>query len=202
MIDFKNKGVYAIVNLVTGEMYIGSSTNIGSRRDKHFSLLRHNKHDNCRLQKSVKDFGIEAFELFILEFTEELIQREQFFVNLYLPYFNITTDVINNTPSEYSKKKMSETRLQLYKNGLKPNCSKAVVGINTFTGEVVEYETIKEAYTKNHIDRSAMQRALRGIYQQMKGYKWYYKQKYDLIKSGELLETPEEDNQQPSTTGM
>lgn len=33
----------------------------------------------------------------------------------------------------------------------------------------------------------------------MKGYKWYYKQEYqDLIKLDELLENPEEDNQQPS----
>jgi hypothetical protein len=199
MVDFQNKGVYAIKNVITGQMYIGSSTNIGGRRDKHFSLLKHGKHQNSRLQGSAIIHGMKAFKLFILEFTEDLVVREQFFVNLYKPEFNITTDVINNTPSEASKKKMSETRLRLYQEGLKPNCAKAVIGVHIATGEIVEYESIRKACTAHSIDKSAVQRVLRGIYQQMKGYKWYFKQQYtDLVKLGELLEKPGEVNQQPS----
>jgi hypothetical protein len=191
MIQFKNKGVYAIINKINNSMYIGSSTNIGGRKDKHFSLLKHNKHVNERLQKAVLEFGIENFELVILEFTEDLVNKEQDYINLYKPIYNITTEVIRNTPSKSSKEKMSVTRLQMYKDGLKPNCSKAVIGINIETGEVLEFETIKQAYTTIGIDRSAMQRTLRGIYKQMKGYKWYYKNEYqDLVKLGELLETP------------
>jgi hypothetical protein len=198
MIEFKNRGVYAIINEITGEMYIGSSSNIGGRKDKHFSLLRHNKHTNSKLQESVNLYGIDCFKLFILEYTDDLINREQYFVDYYNPYFNITTDIINNTPSESSRKKMSETRLRLYSDGLKPNCAKEVIGVNIYTGEVISYETIRQASTLLNINRTSIQRVLRKIYYQTNGYKWYYKQDYDLIKLDELLETPEEDNQQPS----
>lgn len=199
MKEFKNKGVYALVNTITNDMYIGSSINIGCRIEKHFSWLRNNKHLNCSLQESVNKHSIKAFKVFVLEFTDDLVNKEQYYVDLHKPTLNITIEIINNTPSTISRERMSKTRLQMYKDSLQPNCAKSVVGINLETGEVVNYNTIKEAYTIHNIDRSAMQRTLRGIFKQMKGYKWYYKEEYDLLKLGELLENPVEDNQQPNT---
>lgn len=197
----RNSGVYAIKNMITNELYIGSSTNFGSRRDKHLSLLKHNKHLNHKLQESANRYGVNNFQFIVLEFCElNLKEREQHFVDLLNPVFNITIEVIRNTPSESSRRRMSNTRLRMYKEGLiKPNCSKEVVSINIQTGEVVVYPTIKAMYSTLRMDRSAVRRTLKGIYKQMKGYKLYYKQEYeDLVKLDELLETPEEDNQQPS----
>ncbi len=199
MEDFKNEGIYAIVNIITNDKYIGSSMNLGSRRDKHFSLLRHNKHSNHRLQRDVNKYGIDTFKFSVLEFrTENLKEKEQCYMDTLLPTYNITTEVIRNTPSESSREKMSITRLQMYKDGFRPNCAKDVVSVNIATGEITEYKSIMKASVATGTHRTSIQRVLYGKYAQMKGFKWYYKDKFqDLIKSDKLLGDPEEDNQQP-----
>lgn len=45
-------GVYKITNLINSKFYIGSSVNIGQRWFKHKALLRHNKHENPKLQNA------------------------------------------------------------------------------------------------------------------------------------------------------
>lgn len=200
MEDFKNEGIYAIVNIITNDIYIGSSLNLGSRKDKHFTHLKHNKHSNYKLQSAANEYGIGNFKFKIIEYTSiNLKQKEQYYVNQLNPAYNITIEVIRNTPSEESKHKMSITRLRMFRNGLKPNGSKKIVGINIETGEIVEYNSIRECYQAHQMARSALQRTLKGKYKQMKGFKWYYKDNLpDLLKLGELLENPEVDNQQPS----
>ena len=93
--NFKNEGVYAIINLINNKMYIGGSMNLGNRKTKHFSLLNNNKHPNHLLQSAVNEFGIENFKFGILEYcTESLIEKEQYFVDKLNPSYNITKDVI------------------------------------------------------------------------------------------------------------
>lgn len=200
MEEFKNEGIYAIVNTITNELYVGASTNIGTRKQKHFSLLKHGKHQNSKLQESVTKYGIENFVLKVLEYTTSLSKREQYYVDLLCPSLNITTEVINNTPSEESKRKMSITRLRLHKEGLiNINCAKAIVAIDLWTGTKREFPTVKATYTQLGLARTSVQRVLNGTFEQTNDYKFYTKQRYeDLIKLGELLEKPEQVNQQPS----
>lgn len=45
-------GIYKILNTANNKVYIGSSININNRWAKHKALLRHNKHENPKLQNS------------------------------------------------------------------------------------------------------------------------------------------------------
>ena len=174
--DFKNEGVYCIFNKVTNEMYIGSSMNLGNRKTKHFTLLKNNKHPNNLLQNAVNQYNIENFEFGILEYcTEFLIEKEQNFVNQLNPSYNITKDVINNTPSEESRKKMSESRLKLFEKGMIANGSKSIIQTDLDGNFIKEFQSIRQASIQLNIDRSGIQRVLLGKYKQMKGYIFKYK---------------------------
>lgn len=206
MIQFQNTGVYCILNKINRDMYIGSSTNIGSRRDKHFSLLKHNKHGNSVMQEAVNELGIENFELWILEFTseEDMFQREQYYIDLYQPTYNIYEDVTKRVVPVSVKRKMSETKKRKFEAGLiQPNGARPVVQLTLDDEFVSEFRSIIQAGLRTGTDRSCIKRVLHGQYQQNNGFKWMYKEDYiDLIKSRELLGTPEMGNQQPSLSEM
>lgn len=97
--NIKISGIYCIMNLFNNKVYIGSSQNIYVRRQKHFSLLRLNKHKNKHLQNSYNLYGKEMFYFFIIEecFIDKLLSIEQFWMDFYQSYnnkngFNIIKD--------------------------------------------------------------------------------------------------------------
>lgn len=63
----KSFAVYAIRNVLTGEMYIGGSTNVEARWRLHKSHLSHGIHHSPRLQADWDRLGKKAFEFVILE---------------------------------------------------------------------------------------------------------------------------------------
>lgn len=85
-ISYKNKiqGIYAIRNLISGRVYVGSSVYIQSRWHCHTSALRRNKHHSKPLQSSWNKHGQEAFTFSILELvsdSERMVQREQYWMD-------------------------------------------------------------------------------------------------------------------------
>lgn len=79
-------GIYQILNLVNGKMYIGSSNNIERRIYDHGALLLNNRHHSIHLQRAFDKYGNENFDVNILEYCEEniLLEKEQYYLNLYL----------------------------------------------------------------------------------------------------------------------
>lgn len=63
-------GIYKISCTETDKVYIGESVNISRRMQKHFSLLRHNKHSNPILQNIFNKYSEETFIVEVLEYTE------------------------------------------------------------------------------------------------------------------------------------
>ena len=59
--------VYKIENTKTGQVYIGQTTMYKQRWLEHKSDLRHNKHDNPKLQKDYNKYGLDAFEFKIIK---------------------------------------------------------------------------------------------------------------------------------------
>ncbi len=55
------QGIYKIVNLRTGQCYVGQSVRMQKRIKEHFRLLRGNKHTNPHLQKAYNKYGAAAF---------------------------------------------------------------------------------------------------------------------------------------------
>lgn len=85
-------GIYKINNLITGCFYIGSAINIYQRTRIHLWYLRKGIHTNKHLQNSFNKYGEENFEFSIiekLEDTKQLIDKEQFYIDLLKPKYNI-----------------------------------------------------------------------------------------------------------------
>jgi group I intron endonuclease len=66
-----NQGIYKIINKHNDNFYIGSAVNLKRRKARHFSELRHNKHDNKHLQNAWNLYGEPNFEFTIVELVED-----------------------------------------------------------------------------------------------------------------------------------
>lgn len=80
----KKPGIYKISCTETDKVYIGESVDISRRMQKHFSLLRKNKHSNPILQNIFNKYGESTFVVEVLEYTSfngelELKKLEQFY---------------------------------------------------------------------------------------------------------------------------
>lgn len=98
-------GVYKIENKFTGECYVGSSRDVRKRWNQHRRHLLRNKHHNYRLQAAYDLHGPDAFIFEILEHVEaeQLIVREQFFMDLLRPQYNIHPKADGSQHAEETK---------------------------------------------------------------------------------------------------
>ena len=73
------QGVYAIEHVATGKLYIGESTEVESRWNRHRNLLNAGKHSVKSLQSDWVTFGASAFQLLFLEEVSDSIylQRQE-----------------------------------------------------------------------------------------------------------------------------
>lgn len=77
----KISGIYKIINIENGKYYIGSAVDIKNRWKTHKRLLKNNKHYNNHLQSAYNKYGNENFLYEVIEETENLIEREQFWLD-------------------------------------------------------------------------------------------------------------------------
>ncbi len=88
----KQSGIYKIQSICKPErVYIGSSMDIINRERLHFKNLELNKHHSPKLQFHYNKYGKDDLQFIILlECTkEELLIKEQSYMDLLHPYFNI-----------------------------------------------------------------------------------------------------------------
>lgn len=93
-------GIYAIVNTVTGEKYIGSSQNITSRFVSHRSDLRRGTHHSSPLQIAWNRLGEEAFLFLILEEVSDIADLEaieQIYLDTAHPAYNHAVQATNTS---------------------------------------------------------------------------------------------------------
>ena len=107
-------GIYKIINLVNGKLYIGSAINIKARWINHKSKLLLKKHHSIKLQRSWNKYGEENFKFEIIEECDKykLIEREQHYIDLYNSYNN----GYNCSPKSYSClgiKRSNETKIKM-----------------------------------------------------------------------------------------
>lgn len=74
-------GIYVIICLINNKIYVGSAINIRLRWNYHKSMLNLNEHFNKHLQSAWNKYESENFLFEILEFTDNLIEREQYWID-------------------------------------------------------------------------------------------------------------------------
>ena len=84
--------IYKIENLINHKKYIGLTNNIIRRRNRHFTDLRCNRHDNHFLQKEFNIYGEKNFS-FSIEFQDDITdfeigEKEKEYIKKYDSYKN------------------------------------------------------------------------------------------------------------------
>lgn len=106
--------IYEIRNIITNDIYIGSTNNFKKRIWTHKRQLIKNKHHSIYLQRSVNKYGLNNFMFNILELAEskDLLKTEQHYIDSKNPSYNCakssTAPMKNKKHSDETKRKMSQ----------------------------------------------------------------------------------------------
>lgn len=192
-------GIYMIINYVNNYRYVGSSKNLSQRLWEHRANLRHNKHDNPHLQNAWNKYGEKSFNYVILEKCneEERYEREQYYVNVLKPEYNICVEVVNQPPtSETARRKQSETRKRMFESGeLQIAHNKVVFAYDKNGNFLGEWKSIRKAAQHFRISTSGINGVLKRKFEQIKGLKFFY-EKQDNVKP---FEKPKNYERKPKT---
>jgi hypothetical protein len=93
----KIPAIYQIRNVLDGNIYVGSTKSFDQRMQSHLHELRAGIHHSYKLQKAWDDYFPPAFSFEIIELTisdekKRLREREQFYIDLMKPFYNICLD--------------------------------------------------------------------------------------------------------------
>ena len=88
MKENKIAGIYKITNTITGDFYIGSSKNIKKRWNIHKTPYTIKKHPNVKLYKAMTQYGRDNFTIEVIEKTDNLREREQYYIEQLKPVYN------------------------------------------------------------------------------------------------------------------
>lgn len=91
-------GVYTIRNTVTGQVYVGSSSDTAKRWQRHRNCLARGAHENAALGRDWREHGAEAFTFAVIDVIADaadagpLIEAEQRWIDRYqgegVPLYN------------------------------------------------------------------------------------------------------------------
>jgi group I intron endonuclease len=110
-------GIYCIRNAIDGSLYIGSAArSFPDRWSRHRMDLRRNKHANPHLQAAWNFYKESSFQFSVLETCapERCIEREQYFIDILHPQYNICRvagSTFGHIPSAATRAKMSTANL-------------------------------------------------------------------------------------------
>ena len=104
-------GIYLWRNNINGKCYVGSGVNLGKRFKEYFSLKYLAGCGNMNISKALMKYGYFNFSIEILEYCDksQLISREQYYMDLLKPEYNILKvagSSLGFKHSEESRKKM------------------------------------------------------------------------------------------------
>ena len=151
--DASNKaGIYKIRNILNNKCYIGCAKNFEIRYTKHLSSLKNQKGVNKHLQNAWNKYGEENFVFEIIEaidFIEDkkelkkvLNIKEQYWVNILKPDYNIRTRCVNSNLGLSWKlsEKARENLRKAAKKGKDNRVSRAVILIDLEGNYIKEFE--------------------------------------------------------------
>jgi len=114
-----SSGIYKITNTINSKCYIGSSTRLKYRLGQHKTCLRGNYHVNKHLQSSWNKYGEGAFTFEVIETCDNVIEREQYWMDSINPEYNILKNAESRTGyshTDEAKRKISESSKRMWLN--------------------------------------------------------------------------------------
>ncbi len=168
----KKIGIYRWINNLNGKTYIGSSSNLSVRFYTYYSL-RYLAKSNRPMERSLLKYGFSNFSLEILEYCnlEDLLKREQFYLDILKPEYNILEkagSTLGYKHSEESIKKMRDFILSDEVMAKKKLSTKnatlarsiSILVKNIKTEEKLEYKSLTEAANALGVTKGAVSQAL------------------------------------------
>ena len=126
-------GVYRFVNLTNGKSYIGSSVNLRKRFNHYYSgssLLT--RKTTSVISNALLKYGYSNFSLEILEYCDssETIVREQHYLDLLKPEYNILSKAGSSLGHKHSEEALAKLRAIALKSSekTKARISKSMIG--------------------------------------------------------------------------
>lgn len=131
-------GVYCLVNLINGNIYVGSSSNLAVRMRNYLNttFLKNSKNSNMPITKALLKYGHENFASLIIEYVDlkNLTLRETHYIRHLLPHYNVLKQGYSSVGykhTEYTKQMLSElAKNRIHSDKTKALISKALVGEN------------------------------------------------------------------------
>ena len=112
-------GIYLWTNKITGDIYIGQSSNLALRFKNYFNLSYLKSKENFIISRALIKYGYSNFSITILEYCNksELLNREQYYLDKLGPKYNILKiagSSLGHTLSEETKGKISKALKGVY----------------------------------------------------------------------------------------
>ena len=179
-VSMKNSisGIYAIVNRVNGNRYIGSSQDVYSRWARHVARLNANNHHSRHLQNAWNKYGAEVFDFIVLETcrNENLIKIEQKYIDAEKPLYNVsptagrTAGIIRS--DEYREKQSKAQKGKVISEETRRKISEGMKGIRNSLGVSHSFsDAIKEQIRNKLLGHSVSEEIRKKISSKNKGYK-------------------------------
>ena len=130
----KISGVYKITNNITGDFYIGSSKDIKRRWTRHKNPSVRAQQPNSRLYKDIAYYGLDNFTFEIIEETDNLKEREQYWIDQLKPSYN------KYRAKGQDIERCKEARRQCYKEWYKAHRNEQLANYKAYNNKLCLYE--------------------------------------------------------------
>jgi group I intron endonuclease len=171
----KKGGIYRWTNIISGKIYIGSSSNLNKRFSGYFSinyLTKESLKYKSIIYSALLKYGYSNFKLDVLEYSDpkDLLVREQFYLDLYSPEYNILTTAGSNfgfkhsdeTLLKFKLRKFSKEHLEFLRKSGSANFTefnknkRLKVVIHDFSTDITtSYDSIDQASKAINVDSKA-----------------------------------------------
>ena len=171
MKEHKIAGVYKITNNITGDFYIGSSNDVKRRWSNHKSPSKWKLRSRMKLYQAFIKFGLDNFTFEIIEETDNLKKREQYWIEQLNPSYNNYR--ANGIDIEKRKETMKRCKTRWYKAHREERLIKGIEYNKTHQKEIQVYQ--KEYRELHREERSAYHKE---YYETHKKVKRVYNKEY------------------------
>jgi group I intron endonuclease len=112
----KKAGVYLITNKINKKHYVGKSICLDQRFRNYFSEAYVERNKDIKIYNILSKLGYNNFSLTILEYCTHdnsiLSEREQYYIDIFKPLYNIRKSVTKDSESKVNKKTHKSTYSQ------------------------------------------------------------------------------------------